>query len=73
MNEAVVNEYVALCEQLTAAESALDQSAEERLYARLDQLWYLEMSGEDREAAEARLSATARAEHDGRRREEIDL
>ena len=73
MNDAVVSEYVALCEQLTTPGSSLDLATEERLYARLDQLWYLEMSGEDREAAEGRLSAAARADHDDRRREEIDV
>lgn len=50
---------------LTAA-GRLGQAAEEHLYARLDQLWYRDMTGEDRAAAEDRLLAKELARHDAR-------
>jgi predicted DNA-binding ArsR family transcriptional regulator len=68
VNEAIVTEYVELCAQL----SALDVETEERFYARLDTIWYTEMSAEDRAAAESRLTALGngdRAWHDDRRKE----
>ena len=67
MNEDIVTEYVELCAQL----SGLDVDTEERFYARLDRLWYLVMSTEDRAEAERRLSKLGngdRAWHDGRRK-----
>lgn len=53
MNEALITEYVELCAVL----SALDVEAEQRLYARLDQLWYTAMTTEDKAEAEKRLFA----------------
>jgi hypothetical protein len=67
MNEAVITEYVELCAQL----SALDIETEEKFYARLDALWYRELTGEDRTEAERRLTALGNADrawHDDRRK-----
>lgn len=52
MSDAVA-EYVALSDQLRTA----DMADVDRLYDRLDQLWYCEMTAQDREAAEERLAA----------------
>ena len=52
MSDAVA-EYVALSDQLRTA----DIADVDRLYDRLDQLWYCEMTSQDREAAEERLVA----------------
>ena len=53
MNEALVTEYV----ELRARLAALDAETEQRLYVRLDQLWYAEMTEADRSEAERRLVA----------------
>ena len=69
MNEALVTDYVELCAQL----AALDVETEERFYARLDQIWYAEMTEADRSEAERRLSALGskdRAWHDERSAED---
>ncbi len=65
MNAAVV-EYVSLCEQL-AAVVPRDRASEDRLYDRLDCLWYVEMTSEDRDEAEARLAAKDRSQDDASR------
>lgn len=57
MNEAVLAEYMNLCEQLVTGNPS---TAENRLYARLDQLWYREMTDEDREEADKRLMRLTR-------------
>jgi len=67
MNDDVITEYVDLCEQLTAIELLDHATAEAPLYARLDELWYVVMTDEDRVEAEDRLVAKARAWHDARR------
>ena len=56
MNETIVVEYVELCARLASLDSEAEIEAEERLYARLDQLWYAEMTGTDRAEAERRLA-----------------
>ena len=69
MNESIVVEYVDLCARL----AALDAETEEQRYARLDQLWYVEMTAADRTEAEKRLTAVGskdRAWHDVRRTED---
>lgn len=69
MNEALVTEYVELCARLVA----IDSETEERFYARLDQIWYAEMTTTDRFEAEKRLSELGskdRAWHDERRAED---
>ena len=66
MNEALVTDYVELCAQLVA----LDAETEARFYARLDQIWYAEMTEVDRAEAERRLAEVGskdRAWHDARR------
>lgn len=60
MSDAAVAEYVDLCEQI-AAEALFAEEVEQRLYDRLDRLWYAEMSVADREEAAARLVAKASA------------
>jgi hypothetical protein len=69
VRDEVVTEYVELCEQLAAAAS-IEEDAEERLYGRLDQLWYVEMMDDERAEAEDRLVARARTWHDARRSED---
>ncbi len=54
MNNAAIIEYVNLCDQL---EAALLTDQEGRLYDRLDQLWYSEMTEDDRIEADRRLAA----------------
>lgn len=66
MRDAIVLEYVELCEQLAAAEM-VDDDAEQALYGRLDQLWYVEMAENERFEAVDRLVDRARAWHDDRR------
>lgn len=51
MNEALVTEYV----ELHARLAAIDAETEEHFYARLDQLWYAEMTETDHAEAEKRL------------------
>ncbi len=70
MNDDVIIEYVDLCEQLTATELLDNQTAEAQLYGRLDELWYSVMTDEERDEAEDRLVAKARAWHDARRTED---
>lgn len=52
MNDAIVTEYVELCERL----AALEEEETIRLYARLDELWYVLMTESDQAEAERRLS-----------------
>ena len=69
MNEAIVTEYVELCARL----ASLDATTEQRFYTRLDQLWYAEMTPDDRSEAERRLSVLGdrdRGWHDARRVED---
>jgi len=66
MRDAIVTEYVELCEQLAAAEM-IDDDAGQALHGRLDQLWYVEMTENERFEAVDRLVAGARAWHDARR------
>jgi len=72
MNDALVTEYVELCAQLSGLEhSGLDAETEDRLYAKLDKLWY-EMTDQERRESENRLTALGngdRAWHDDRRKE----
>ena len=68
MNEQLVIEYVELCARL----ASLDAETEQRFYARLDQIWYAEMTAADRAEAEKRLSVLGskdRGWHDARRTE----
>lgn len=70
MNETLIIEYVELCALL----SALDVEAEQRLYARLDQLWYTELTSEDQVEVEKRLAALGdkdRAWHASRHAENV--
>jgi hypothetical protein len=68
MRGAIVTEFVDLCEQIVAAELVEPANdAEQALYGRLDQLWYVEMADDERYEAEDRLIAKARAWHDARR------
>ena len=57
MSEASIAEYIDLCSQLASV--APDEVAEQRLYNRLDRLWYVEMSSSERIAAERMLAAKA--------------
>lgn len=69
MNEPLVIEYAELCARL----AALDAETEQRFYVRLDQIWYSEMTDDDRAEAEKRLSAVGskdRGWHDARRTED---
>ena len=69
MSETCVVEYVALCARL----SALDAEAEAQHYGRLDELWYVEMTADDRVEAEKRLAEIGNkdhARHDARRTED---
>ena len=68
MRDEVVVEYVDLCERLAATE--IVERADQPLYDRLDHLWYLEMSDDERDEAEDRLVAGARAWHNARHHEE---
>lgn len=68
MNDAIVTEYVELSEQI-AAEVIFSERAEQRLYDRLDQLWYVEMSEDDRVEVQDRLRAKAQAWSTSRRAE----
>lgn len=58
MSDAIITEYVELCEQI-AAEALFAEEVEQRLYDRLDRLWYAEMSAADREEAVNRLNSKA--------------
>ena len=60
MSEGLITEYLELCERI-AAEALFAEAVEARLYARLDQLWYGEMSTADRVEAQAQLTARAQA------------
>lgn len=60
MNDAVVAEYVELCEQI-AAQSLFSEGDEQKLYDRLDRLWYGKMSDDDRSEAQHRLRTKAQA------------
>ena len=69
MNETIVVEYVELCARL----ASLDAEAEAQHYGRLDELWYVEMTADDRVEAEKRLAEIGnkdRAWHDARRTED---
>lgn len=55
MSGAVIDEYVELSERI--AVEALFADRIEHLYARLDQLWYAEMTADDRAEAQRRLHA----------------
>lgn len=66
MREAIVVEYVELCEQIAASES-LDEVADQALYGRLDQLWHVEMAENEQFEAEDRMVEKARAWHDAHR------
>jgi hypothetical protein len=50
MKSTIVTEYVNVYTRL-ATESPIAEDVEQQLYARLDQLWYMEMSADDRDAA----------------------
>lgn len=69
MNEDRVSEYVRLSGQI----AALEADVEFRAYARLDDLWYMQMTDADRAEAEKRLSqiAVPQAWHKQRRMEEM--
>ena len=54
MNEALVLEYVELSGQITA-EALFSQEVEQRYLDRLDQLWYAEMTQDDRDEVQRRL------------------
>jgi hypothetical protein len=75
MRDAIITEYVELCERFAAADlvdegtvlELADEDAEQAFYARLDQLWYVEMSFDERDEAVERMVPKARAWHDARR------
>jgi hypothetical protein len=69
VNDDRISEYVRLCGQI----AALDADVEFRAYARLDDLWYMQMTDVDRAEAEKRLSQAAvpQAWHKQRRTEEM--
>lgn len=60
MNEVVIAEYVELSEQI-AAEALFSERIEQKLSDRLDQIWYAEMSIDDRIEALRQLRDKARA------------
>jgi vacuolar-type H+-ATPase subunit C/Vma6 len=60
VNDAAVTEYVELCEQI-AAQSLFSEGDEQKLYDRLDRLWYREMSAVERSEAQQRLRMKAQA------------
>lgn len=60
MDAAVIAEYVELCE-LIAAQSLFSEGDEQKLYDRLDRLWYGKMSDDDRLEAQQRLRTKAQA------------
>lgn len=60
MNDVVIAEYVELSEQI-AAEALFSERTEQKLCDRLDQIWYAEMSAEDRIEALRQLRDKARA------------
>jgi len=78
MNEPIVVEYVELCVRLASLCARLatldaDAAAEAQHYGRLDELWYVEMTADDRVEAEKRLAEIGnkdRAWHDARRTED---
>jgi len=73
MRESIVTEYVELSARLASLATDADVEAEERLYTRLDRLWYAEMTDNERREAERRLEALGasdRAWHDARRMED---
>ncbi len=61
MREAIVDEYVDLHEQI-AVEALFMEAVTPPLFARLEQLWYVEMTDDDRAEAQRRLAEKARAE-----------
>lgn len=63
MSDAVITEYVELCEQIVVEALFAEEAVEQRLYDRLDKLWYTEMTEADREEAAARMIAKASAGH----------
>jgi hypothetical protein len=71
VNDVVIAAYVELSEQL-AVEVLFSERIEQKLYDRLDQLWYVEMSDDDRAEAQHRLHAKGQAWEVARRVEEID-
>jgi len=64
MNEAVVIEYVDLRAQV-AAEVLFSEEVEQGYYDRLDQLWYIEMTEDDRAEALRRLSTERHGDDHG--------
>lgn len=73
MRDPIVTEYVELSARLASLEADVDALVEEKLYARLDQLWYVEMTEEEHREAERRLAelgASDRAWHDARHTED---
>jgi len=66
VRDAIVTEYLELCEQLAAAELVDEDADHQALYARLDQLWYVELLDDERYEVEDRLVAKARTWHDAR-------
>ena len=71
MNETIVVEYVELCARLASLDA--DAEAEAQHYGRLDELWYVEMTADDRVEAEKRLAEIGNkdhARHDARRTED---
>jgi hypothetical protein len=73
VRDAVVTEYVELCEQLAAVESVDEDADQDDLYARLDQLWYVEMLDDERAEAEERLVVKASVWHAARRVADRDI
>jgi hypothetical protein len=60
---AIVVEYIELCERVVV-EALFTEQVEAQLYERLDQLWYTQMTADDRAEAQIQLGAKARAWHD---------
>lgn len=68
MNTEAITEYLELSEQI-AAEALFSEQTEQKLCDRLDQIWYAEMSEDDRAEALRQLRDKARAWD---RRPEVD-
>lgn len=71
MSDAVVIEYLDLYEQIAVEALFAEAAVEQRLYDRLDQLWYAEMTDAHRREAEDRLAAKGRAWHTARGEEKV--
>lgn len=58
VDEAIVTEYVGLSLRLMDCWAAIDAEVQEQLCARLDYLWYAQMTEDDRIEADRRVART---------------